>query len=339
MQKILDLQRQLLKVCMPSGLETPQAKLLAELAEPYVDEVYTDRLGNVICHKKGNGKKLMIPAHMDVIGMMITDVDERGFLRFEPIGGHSAYALIGAAVRTESGVRGSIWPDKDAKIYEKTPGEVDIHDLFIDIGAKSREEAVSLAPIGSVCVFDAQPVMLQGDNMMTPYADDLSGCIALLLAMEQVKETPNDVYFVFTVQEEVGCRGAGTAAYFVEPYMGISVDVTVAADTPEFLPHQRNRVRLGHGPAVKLKDGGMRSNPQAVSHLHQAAENAGILWQDEILLGGTTDARAMQSSRNGVLSSCVSIPCRYVHTPGEIVNLRDIEQAGKLLAAAAMLEL
>lgn len=339
MQKILELQRRLTGVAMPSGLEAPQAELLAELARPFVDEVYRDTMGNVICHKKGPGKKLMIPAHMDVIGMMITDVDARGFLRFEPLGGHAAFSLVGASVRTESGVRGSIWPDKDAGIGGKTPGEVDIHDLFIDIGAKSREEAEKLAPIGSVCVFDAQPVLLAGDNLMSPYTDDLSGCIALLLAMEQVKNSPNDLYFVFSVQEEVGCRGAGTAAFTIQPDMGIAVDVTVAADTPEQLPHQRNQVRLGGGPAIKLKDGGMRANPQVVVHLRRAAEQAGIVWQDEILLGGSTDARTMQASRSGVLAGCVSIPCRHVHSPGEIVNLRDIQQTGALLAAAAMLEL
>lgn len=339
MEHILELQRRLVQCAMPSGFEAPQAQLLMELARPLADEVYTDTLGNVICHKKGPGKKLMLAAHMDVLGLLITDIDSRGFLRFEPLGGHTPFSLIGVSVRTERGVRGSIWPDKDAGLPGKTPYDVDIHDLFIDLGAKDRAEAEALAPIGSVCVFDAQPVLLAGGNMMSSYTDDLSGCIALLLAMEQVKESPNDLYFVFSAQEEVGCRGGATAAFGIEPYMGFSVDVTVAADTPEYLPHQRNRVRLGGGPAIKLKDGGMRANPQAVEHLRRSAEAAGIVYQDEILLGGSTDARAMQITRSGVLASCVSIPCRNVHSHGEIVHLEDVRQAGRLLAAAAMRQL
>lgn len=335
MMDIFELQKQLSASALPSGYERPQAKLLADLAAPYVDEVFTDTLGNVICHKKGSGKKLMIAAHMDVIGLMITFVDDRGFLRFEPMGGHQAAQLIGTTVRLESGIRGSIWADSDAGLREKAFADVDIHDLFIDIGAKRREEAEKLAPIGSYCVFDAPAVQMPGGNLMTPYADDLSGCIAILLAMEQLKKSENDLYFVFTVQEEVGCRGAVAAAWRIEPYMGIAVDVCSTGDTPENKVYLRNRVRLGGGPAVKLKDGGMQCNPQAVEHLHRAAEQAGITVQDEILLGGTTDARSMQKSRAGVLSGCVSIPCRNVHSPAEMVNVKDIEEAGRLLAAAA----
>lgn len=335
MQTILELQKKLVAAALPSGFEQGQAALLKELARPLVDEVYTDTLGNVICHKKGPGKKLMLPAHMDVIGFMITFIDERGFLRFEPLGGHLPAKLIGVTVRLESGVRGSIWPDADANHNGLGLTEVDIHDLFIDIGAQSREEAERLAPVGSVAVFDAPTVLLDGGRMMTPYADDLSGCIALLLAMEQVGETPNDLYFVFSVQEEVGCRGAVTAAWRLEPDMGIAVDVTGTGDTPGDMDGRRMRVRLGEGPAIKIKDGGMQANPQVIEHLRRAAEENGLPWQDEILLGGSTDARSMQKSKNGVLSGCVSIPCRNIHSPAEIIDLNDLKQTAALLAAAA----
>ena len=184
MLNILELHRQLLEAALPSGFERPQGELLARLARPFVDEIRTDALGNVICRKKGPGKKILFPAHMDVIGLMVTFVDDKGFLRFEPIGGHSPAGLIGATVRLESGVRGSIWPDATADVYKHGWQAVDIHDLFIDIGAESREEAEQLAPIGSVCVFDAQHGETAGGTLMTPYADDLCGCIALLIAME-----------------------------------------------------------------------------------------------------------------------------------------------------------
>lgn len=180
MLNILELQKQLTAVALPSGFEAPQAKLLMELARPLVDEVWTDAIGNVYCHKKGPGKRMMFPAHMDVIGLMITFVDDKGYLRFEPIGGHAPAGLIGLSVRLESGAKGTIRADATADVYKHGYGDVDIHDLFIDIGVETKAEAEELAPIGSVCVFDYQPVETVGGAMLTPYADDLSACIALL---------------------------------------------------------------------------------------------------------------------------------------------------------------
>ena len=341
MLNILELQKQLVKVALPSGFEKPQGKLLAELAKPYVDEVFFDALGNVYCHKKGPGKRMMFPAHMDVIGMMVTFVDEKGFLRFEPIGGHSPASLIGAVVRMESGVCGTIRADAAADVYKSSFDGVDVHDLYIDIGAESREEAEELAPIGSVCVFDAPTTMGVGNTMITPYADDLCGCIALLIAMEELKDqkVENDLWFVFTVQEEVGLRGAKPAAWDVQPYMGIAVDVTRTGDTSSDIDGQRMQVALGKGPTVKIKDSSVQCNPQVMEHLRKAAKENKIPYQDEILLAGGTDTAAVQKSRAGVLSGCVSIPCRNIHAPAEIVDLKDVENVGKLLAAAAKIAL
>ena len=340
MLNILELQKQLVEVALPSGFEKPQGRLLAQWAKPYVDEVFTDALGNVYCHKKGPGKRMMFPAHMDVIGLMVTFVDDKGFLRFEPIGGHSPASLIGATVRLESGVRGSIWADTAADIYKHGFGDVDVHDLFIDIGAESKEEAEELAPIGSVCVFDA-PTTLQGDTLISPYTDDLCGCIALLVAMEELKDTQveNDLWFVFTVQEEVGLRGAKPAAWDVQPYMGIAVDVTRTGDTSGEIDGQRMQVSLGKGPTVKIKDSSVQCNPQVMELLRKAAKAAKIPYQDEILLAGGTDTAAVQKTRAGILSGCVSIPCRNIHAPAEMVSVKDVENVGKLLAAAAKMPL
>ena len=340
MLNILELQKQLVEVALPSGFEKPQGRLLAQWAKPYVDEVFTDALGNVYCHKKGPGKRMMFPAHMDVIGLMVTFVDDKGFLRFEPIGGHSPASLIGATVRLESGVRGSVWADATADIYKHGFGDVDIHDLFIDIGAESKEEAEELAPIGSVCVFDA-PTTLQGDTLISPYTDDLCGCIALLVAMEELKDTQveNDLWFVFTVQEEVGLRGAKPAAWDVQPYMGIAVDVTRTGDTAGEIDGQRMQVALGKGPTVKIKDSSVQCNPQVIELLRKAAKASKIPYQDKILLAGGTDTAAVQKTRAGILSGCVSIPCRNIHAPAEMVSVKDVENVGKLLAAAAKMPL
>lgn len=337
MMKPFELLARLAAAAQPSGFEGPQAAILAELARPFADEVRTDLVGNVICHKKGPGKRVMIPAHMDVLGLLVTDADDRGYLRFEPLGGHAPFQLVGTTVRLESGVRGSIWPDSEAGLGEKALDQADLHDLFIDIGAESREEALKLAPLGSVCAFDAPTVRLAGDRIMTPYADDLSGCAAVLLAMEKIQNPANDLWFVFSVQEEVGCRGAVSAAWQIDPQLGIACDVCGTGDTPGELEHQRMQVRLGAGPTVKRKDGGMECDPQAVNHLLEAARRAGVETQTEVLLGGTTDARSMQLSRQGVPVTCVSIPCRNIHSPAEIVSEGDIEQAAALLAAAAEL--
>ena len=341
MLNILELQKQLVEVALPSGFEKPQGKLLAELAKPFVDEVFSDALGNVYCHKKGPGKRMMFPAHMDVIGMMITFVDDKGFLRFEPIGGHSPAGLIGVTVRLESGVRGTIRADAAADVFKHGFGDVDVHDLYIDIGAESKEEAEALAPIGSVCMFDAPTTMGAGNTMISPYTDDLCGCIALLIAMEELKDTQveNDLWFVFTVQEEVGLRGAKPAAWDVQPHMGIAVDVTRTGDTSGEIDGQRMQVVLGKGPTVKIKDSSVQCNPQVIEHLRKAAKENKIPYQDEILLAGGTDTAAVQKTRAGILSGCVSIPCRNIHAPAEIVDLKDVENVGKLLAAAAKIAL
>ena len=341
MLNILELQKQLVEVALPSGFEKPQGKLLAELAKPFVDEVFSDALGNVYCHKKGPGKRMMFPAHMDVIGMMITFVDDKGFLRFEPIGGHSPAGLIGVTVRLESGVRGTIRADAAADVFKNGFGDVDVHDLYIDIGAESKEEAEELAPLGSVCMFDAPTTMGAGNTMISPYTDDLCGCIALLIAMEELKDTQveNDLWFVFTVQEEVGLRGAKPAAWDVQPDMGIAVDVTRTGDTSGEIDGQRMQVVLGKGPTVKIKDSSVQCNPQVIEHLHKAAKENKIPYQDEILLAGGTDTAAVQKTRAGILSGCVSVPCRNIHAPAEIVDLKDVENVGKLLAAAAKIAL
>ena len=181
----------------------------------------------------------------------------------------------------------------------------------------------------------------QEGNLMTPYADDLSACIALLMTMEQLKdETPvNDLYFVFTVQEEVGLRGAKAAAWEVNPDLGIAVDVTRTGDTPADLKGQRMQVALGKGPTVKRKDSSVQCNPQVVELLEKAAKAAKIPFQTEVLLAGGTDTAAVQKSRSGVLSGCVSIPCRNIHAPAEIVSIKDVENVSRLLAAVAQTEI
>jgi endoglucanase len=337
MLNILETQKKLIAAAMPSGYETPQAKVLEELARPYADEVYYDALGSLICHKKGpkGGKKLMIAAHMDVIGLIALCIDERGFIRFGTIGGVTGGFWENIPVRFENGVRGCVRYDAKGDIPSKTMAQVATSSLYIDIGAKNHDEAASLIKVGDVAVYDAEPVAVAGGSIVTPYADGLVACIALCIAIEAVQQSPNDLYFVFTVQEERGRLGAGASAYSLAPDMGIAVGLTQTGDTPG--ETVKMAVTLGKGPTIKVKDASHICNTQAVQYLHQAARKAKIACQDEVSLAGGTGSAAIQLSRGGVVSGAVSIPGRNLRSPGEIIHLRDVEMAGKLLVVAAQM--
>ena len=332
---IFDTLEKLVSVALPSGQEHKQAELIASLARPYCDEIYYDRAGNLVCRKKSFGKKLMIPAHMDVIGFMATYADERGFIRFAPVGGHTAYSLINQRVRFQNGVYGYIRSDKTD---EKKLSDITKESLYIDIGASSRENALSMISIGDCAVFDAKPSK-NGDFIITPYADNLASCAVLLLAMSKTGTSVNDLYFVFTVQEELGLRGAKTAANAIMPDMGIAIDLTRTGDAPSELDKNKMSVRLGAGPAIKIRDSSLICDRPVVDFLRSCAENNGIAYQDEVLPAGGTDSAAMQRSRHGVLSGCVSIPGRNIHSPSEIINEKDAEGAASLIACAAMTEI
>ena len=327
----LTLQKQLVAAAMPSGFESGVGALLAELAAPYADEVMTDALGNVICHKKGEGKRLMFAAHMDVIGFIATFVNDGGFVSFTNIGGHMPAGLINTPVRFVNGVRGIIKLRAQADKLSSPVNSITVKDLYIDIGANSYERAASVVSIGDVCVFDGETYSQNG-MVLTPYADDLVACTVLLRVMEQLKQSPYDLYFVFTVQEEVGLRGAGTSAHRIAPEMGIAVDVCGTGDVPSSTAYFD--VKLGRGATVKIKDGSLLCNPQVISFLRDAAERAGVTYQDEVMLSGGTDAGAIQRTLGGILAGGVSIPTRNIHSPREIYSLSDVDGAVSILTEA-----
>lgn len=327
----LTLQKQLVAAAMPSGFESGVGALLAELAAPYADEVMTDALGNVICHKKGEGKRIMLAAHMDLIGFMVTYIDEKGYLRFEPIGGHTPAFLHRTPIRFKNGTKGVVMCEKWAEESKKKLSDVRTANFYIDIGANSYENAASMVSIGDVCVFDGETYSQNG-MVMTPYADDLVACTVLLRVMEQLKQSPYDLYFVFTVQEEVGLRGAGTSAHRIAPEMGIAVDVCGTGDVPSSTAYFD--VKLGRGATVKIKDGSLLCNPQVISFLRDAAERAGVTYQDEVMLSGGTDAGAIQRTLGGILAGGVSIPTRNIHSPREIYSLSDVDGAVSILTEA-----
>ena len=329
---VLKLQKQLVAAACPSGSEYKTiAPLLAELAKPFVDEVYTDAMGNVICHKKGEGKKVMLCAHMDAIGLIVTSVGDDGAVWFTNVGGLRPVQMLGARVRFENGARGIVRLREEGKNFGLRPGQLSLTQLYVDLGVTDASQAKAMVQVGDVALFDGEPREVGGGNVMGPYADDLIGCVVLLLAMEQSQNTPNDVYYVFSVQEELGCRGSKTAAFAVEPYLGVAVDVTGTGDVPTGkVPME---VKLGAGPTIKIKDGSVMCSHQANALLEQAAAKAGVVCQKEILLAGGTDTCSMQMAKSGALATCVSVPTRHIHSPAETFNRWDVEQAGAVLAA------
>jgi len=330
---VLQLHQTLVKEARPSGAEqTGIAKVLREMAAPYVDDITTDAMGNLICHKKGKGKKVMLCAHMDAIGFMVTGADKWGGVSIAPIGGFDPASLINTRIAFPNGTRGIIKAKESARTLSGGWSSIKMTDLYVDIGVSSEKEAMKKVAVGDLAVFEGLPQAVAGHRIMGPYADDLIGCVVLLLAMEQMQDSQYDVYFVFSTQEEVGCRGAKTAALAIRPDIAIATDVCGSDDTPA--QDNKNRVIfLGKGPTVKIKDASVICSPALNAQLKKVAKKAELTVQDEILLGGGTDTCSMQMSGPDVMATCVSIPTRYIHSPGEMYDWRDVEQAGALLAA------
>ncbi|HUF37610.1 MAG TPA: M42 family metallopeptidase [Anaerolineales bacterium] len=322
-----NLIQRLVEITGPSGYEHDVRTLVRGEIEKHADEIRVDALGNLIARvgsaptrSATRGKRIMISAHMDEIGIIATHVDKDGFIRFTNLGGVYPRNCVGGRVRFLNGVPGVIGQEK-AGAQEAKP----LSEMYIDVGAKSRKDCP--VKIGDVAAFD-RPFTDLGDRLVSKAMDDRIGVAVGIEALKKLEKTPHEVYFVFSVQEEVGLRGATTSAYGVDPEIGLAIDVTGSGDTPNGI---RMEVGLGKGPAVKVRDGGMLSDPRVIDWMVAGAKRAKLPYQLEILEGGTTDARAIQLARAGVPAGCLSIPCRYVHTPSEMVDYDDVRNAVSLL--------
>ncbi len=306
----------------PSGKEEGIADFIVAKAKKYCDEVTTDVLGNVIAHKKGKGAKLMFSAHMDSIGLIVTHIEEEGFLRVGAVGGIDPHKILFSPVKFHNGTKAVVM--KEEKV---TYANLKVENLLLDIGAKSREEAMKMVQAGDMAVFATETMKLEGDSpsIVSPYMDNRVACGVLLAVMEQLqgKTVENDLYFVFSVQEEVGLRGAKPAAYAVDPAYGIAVDVTGVCDVPESTKGATSK--LGDGAGVKIMDRSVICHPEVVEILEKIATEKKILSQRDIIKMGGTDAGVIHNSRAGVKTGGISIPCRYIHSPSEMANLGDVQ--------------
>ncbi|MBQ2865128.1 MAG: M20/M25/M40 family metallo-hydrolase [Clostridia bacterium] len=331
MLDIFNLHNELIKAACTSGNENGIARVIASYARLLCDEVTTDVLGNLICHKKGRGKRIMCAAHMDAIGLMVRYIDEQGFVRVYPIGGHYPYELLNTRVRAKT-VSGIVRLSKASANMGKTGKEIGYDDIYVDIGAANKAEAQKHLNIGDTLLFEGQARKLGSARVMAPYADDLIGCVMLLCALEQAQKSQNDVWAVFTVQEELGCRGAKTSAYAIDPDIAVAVDVTTAGDCPS--ENERyNPLELGAGPALKIVDSTVYCSQGVNTLLEKIAQAEGIPVQKEILRGGGTDTGEIILSRDGVASTCISVVTRNIHMPVEIYDTDDIRHGARLLAA------
>ena len=312
----------------PPGYEDEVRKVVRREVEALADEVRVDSLGNLIARKlptrpSRDSRKIMIAAHMDEIGVIVSHVDENGFVRFSPLGGVFRRYVLGGRVRFLDGTQGIIGFDRLDNVDELPT----LDKVYIDVGATSPRD--SPVRIGDVAAFDRQYSDL-GNRLVAKSMDNRVGVLVAIETLRALKSSPYDLYFVFTTQEEVGVRGATTAAYGVDPDVGIALDVTPTGDTPHAL---KMDMALGKGPCIKIQDAGMIADTRVVQWMIRAAEKHRIPYQREVLLRGGTDARAIQLTRAGVPAGCISVPVRYVHSPSEMVDYSDVQNAIRLLTA------
>ena len=315
------------------GQEREVRDLIRSEVEPHAHVVKTDALGNLLAIKNPDapGPKVMIAAHMDEVALMIVGIDKDGYLKFRPIGGVDPRVLVAKSVVVGSkktlGVIGS------KPIHLQRPEEREkaftVQEMVIDIGAKSKEEAEKVVKLGEIAYFTTAYEELGANKVKAKALDDRVGCALAIRLLQEKVSFP--LIAAFTVQEEVGLRGAGVAAYQIEPDIALVLEGTTASDVPGTDEHKQ-ATALGQGPAITVMDRSVIPHPQLVQELLALAAEKGIPVQVRRSTAGGTDAGAIHKTRAGVPSGVVSIPCRYVHSPSEMVDMDDVEASVRLVS-------
>ncbi len=331
----MELLRKLSEAAGVPGQEEEVRAIARGALKGHVDSLEVDRLGNLIAHKKGKGPKVVVAGHMDEIGFLVSHVDEEtGFLRIEPVGGFDPRTLIASrvTVHTKTGALLGLIGTKPIHILteDEKRKELRVQDLYVDLGLPGKTVAKKVRmgdPVTLVQTFAQVGKLVSGKAL-----DDRVGVYVGIEAMRRLKAHQADVYFVGTVQEEVGLRGARASAFVINPDIGVALDVTLACDMPGVSAHEQI-TKLGKGVAIKIKDSASISHPGLVRFLADLAEKGKIPYQMEILPRGGTDAGGIQLAREGAAVVTLSVPTRYVHSVVEAAHVDDIEAAIKLLTA------
>jgi putative aminopeptidase FrvX len=326
-----------------SGYEGSVREIIKKEIASYVDEVKIDVSGNLIAIKKGKSPSVMIAAHMDEIGLMAKYVDNEGFIRFAKVGGWFDQTLVNQRVllHTKKGTVAGVIGSKPVHVMEDEEKKKAIaaKDMFIDVGASSRDDAASMGIEPGVPVsLDRKLVALANDIVTGKAFDDRAGVAVLIAAMQRIAgmSLEPSVVGVFTVQEEVGLKGAKTSAFGLNPDVAIAIDTCIPGDHPG-IKKTDSAIQVGQGPAITVMDAGGRgviTHPKVLEWLRETAKAKGIPYQMDVAERGTTDAAAISLTREGIPSGVISVATRYIHTPVEVLSLQDLEKAAELVVEA-----
>lgn len=336
----------LLRTPSPSGFEQTIQSLIKKRVERFADDVEVDVHGNLMASVNPDGKvRVMLAGHCDQIGFMVTYIDDQGYLSIGSIGGIDASVVPGSRLKilAKSGVINGVIGHKPVHLVplSERGNKVELKKLWVDIGAESGEEAKSLICIGDPAVFEPRFERLGKNKISAPGCDDRVGVFVIMEALRIIaqesrlkKSFPVAVFAVSTVQEEIGLRGARTAAFGIDPHVGIAVDVTHASDNPAVEAKEIGSVKLGQGPTIAR---GANINPVLEELLVSTAKKGKLPYQPLSSPGATpTDANALQVTRAGVATALIGIPNRYMHSQVEVVDMRDLECAAQLIAQTVM---
>ena len=318
-----ELLQKITQIPGPSGYESAVRKFIQSEIKPYVKDMRVDAMGNLVAragNKTAQGLSIMVGAHMDEIGVIVTHVEKNGLVRFSNMGFLLTRYLPGSRVKFLNGTRGVIDSDKPDDLTRLQP----ISQFFIDVGAASDKDCP--VKVGDLAVFDREFVDL-GARVASKALDDRSSCAVLIETIKALKDTPHEIFLVFSTQEEVGSRGSTTAAFSLDVDLGIALDVTPVGN----LNGVKLQVNLGKGPAIKVRDVAYIADSAVVNWMVASAKALKMPYQLEVLDIGSTDARVMQISKSGMRSGVLSLPCRYVHSPSEMIDMTDYENTIKLL--------
>ena len=327
------LLKEICEVAGAPGFEQRIREVVLREVKSLVDEVKVDNLGNVVAIKKGKkDKKVMIAAHMDEIGFIVTHIDDKGFLRFNTLGGFDPKTLTAQRVKVHGkkdliGVMGS------KPVHVMSPEErnkvVQLHEYFIDLGMK-KDEVEKYVSVGDPVTRDRELIEM-GNCVNCKSIDNRVSVFILIETLRELKNTPYDVYAVFTVQEEVGLRGVSVAAHHIEPDFGFGLDTTIAFDVPGAQAHEKV-TQLGEGAAIKIMDASTICDYRMVRYMKETADRHKIKWQPEILSAGGTDTAGVQRmGKQGAIAGAVSVPTRHIHQVIEMADKSDIRASIELL--------
>lgn len=316
----------------PSGCEMEIRDILLPVITPLCDRVQVDNIGNIIAFKKGSdGKRTtMLAAHMDEVGLIIKEITNDGYLKFDAVGGIDPRVLISKGVTVGKNRLSGVIGAKPKHLMGKDDTADKISDLYIDIGAKDKVEAKGQVSLGEYAVFDTECFYLENNAIAAKALDDRAGCYILTELMKS--DFKDDICFVFTVQEEVGCRGAKVAAYNLDVDRAIVIEGTTCADLATDRDYEFS-TKSGKGAAISIFDRGSRADAQMVKGLKDAAEENKIPWQYKQTTMGGNDAGSIHIAKSGIRTAAISVPCRYIHSPISVASLDDIKSCMDIVRA------